>query len=188
MAAEIGIVAGVIGLAGSAKSLCDFYRQCHYAPTDIQNWLPVLESLQSDLNCLKQIDSSPEATHHFSPDFALKLANCSKLLDPLITKVKKAKAGLGGNDPDGNSPDGNGPDGNGPDGNGPDGNGPDKNHPGSKNKLAKAGKRLLSKVNWEMEVKNEIRNVVEVVNMYQFGFLMELLKLFLYVDELNFDV
>ena len=150
MSELLSSLASILTIAGSAtesiKALTTFFRQFRNAPVQVHQWLTMLESLRSTLSSLQQFGRSLDPRHQFSPHFQQRLLSCVIQLQICASEVARIDAEL------------------------------QKANSGGKNKWDQKARRSWQRTKWAIVGNHKIKKVMEILNLYHFEFVMELLK------------
>ena len=153
MSELLSSLASVLTIAASAtesiKVLSTFFRQFRNAPAQVHQWLSMLESLSSTLSSLQQCGRNLDPRYQFSSHFQQRLLSCVIQLQICASEVAKIDAEL------------------------------IKAHSDGKNKWDHKARRSWQRAKWAMVGNHKMKKVMEMMNMYHFEFVMELLKVLL---------
>ena len=150
MSEVISSLASILTIAGSAtesiKTLTTFFRHFRNAPVQVHQWLTMLESLRSTLSSLQQYGRSLDPRYQFSSHFQQRLLSCVIQLQICASEVATIDAELQKKNSDG------------------------------KNKWDHKARRSWQRAKWAIVGNHKIKKVMEILNMYHFEFVMEILK------------
>ena len=97
MSDPLSSLASVFTLLGNAthsiKVLITFFRDFQNAPSEVHEWLMMLESLHSALHTLEQYGSSVDSEQRFSLHLRQRLAGCLSELQCCAAEFAKIDAG-----------------------------------------------------------------------------------------------
>ena len=150
MSEPISSLVTVITIVGSAtesiKVLLIFFRQFRNAPAQVHQWLTMLESLHSTLSSLQQHSPNLDPRYHFSSHFQRRLLSCINQLQVCTGEVARIDAELV------------------------------KASSGRKKKWDHKARKSWERAKWAIFGDYKMKNVMRVINLYHFEFVMELLK------------
>jgi hypothetical protein len=153
MADPLSSLASVVTLAGSAaesiKVILKVFCQTRNAPAEVHQWLKMLESLHSTLSSLQQYDRGLDSRYRFSSHFRQRLLSCVTQLQICRDEVARADAEL---------------------------------VKASSNEMKKwdsKARRSWQRVKWAIIGDQKMKKSVQIMNLYQFEFVMELLMVLL---------
>ena len=151
MADPLSSLASVFSLLDNAtestKALVTFFRDFRYAPTEVHEWLEMLESLHSALHALEQYGLSVDSEQRFSLHFRQRLAGCLSHLQCCAAEFAKIDAGIS----KGKSKDKKG-----------------RDH---------GARRSWERTKWAMFGDQKMKRVMNKMQFYHFEIGMELLKI-----------
>ena len=151
MADPLSSLASVLTLLENAtqstKALGTFFRDFQYAPSEVHEWLEMLESLHSALHALEQYGSSVDSEQRFSLQFRQRLAGCLSHLQGCAAEFAKIDAGIS----KGKSKDNKGRD--------------------------RGARRSWERTKWAMFGDQKMRRVMNKLHFYHFEIAMELFKI-----------
>ena len=150
MSELLSSLASILTVAGSAtesiKALTTFFRQFRNAPNQVHQWLTMLESLRSTLSSLQQFGRNLDPRYQFSSHFQQRLLSCVIQLQICASEVARIDAELS------------------------------KANSDEKNKWDHKARRSWQRAKWAIVGNHKIKKVMEILNLYHFEFVMELLK------------
>ena len=150
MSEVLSSLASILTIAGSAtesiKALTTFFRQFRNAPVQVHQWLTMLESLRSALSSLQQYGRSLDPRYQFSSHFQQRLLSCVIQLQICASEVATIDAELRKANSDG------------------------------KTKWDHKARRSWQRAKWAIVGNHKIKKVMEILHLYHFEFVMELLK------------
>ena len=150
MSELLSSLASVITVVGSAaesiKALTRFFRQSRNAPVHVHQWLTMLESLRSTLSSLQQYGRNLDPRYQFSSHFQQRLLSCVIQLQICASEIARIDAELLKANSDG------------------------------KNKWDHKARRSWHRAKWAIVGNHKIKKVMEMLNLYHFEFVMEVLK------------
>lgn len=153
MADPLSSLASVITLAGSAtesiKVLLTFFRRFRNAPAEVHHLLKMLESLHSTLSSLQQCSRNLDSRYQFSSQFRQRLLTCVTQLQICRDEIARTDAEL---------------------------------VKASSNKMKKWDykvRRSWQRVKWAITGEQKMEKSVQILNLYHFEFVMELLMVLL---------
>lgn len=150
MAEPLSSLSSVITIAGSAaesiKVLLTFFRQFRNAPAQVHQWLTMLESLRSTLSSLQQCGPNLNRRYHFSSHFQQRLLSCVTQLQICRSEVARIDAQLVKASSDGTR------------------------------KWDHKARRSWERAKWAIVGDHKMKEVIKIMNLYHFEFVMELLK------------
>lgn len=149
MSEVLSSLASILTVAASATEsiqvLSKFFRQFRNAPAQVHQWLTMLESLGSTLSSLQQCGRNLDPRYQFSSHFQQRLLSCVIQLQICATKVAKIDAEL------------------------------QKANSDHKDKWDHKAKRSWQRAKWAMVGNHKMKKVMELMDLYHFEFVMELL-------------
>lgn len=151
MTDPLSSLASVITIVGSATKsievLVEFFRQFRNASAEVHQWLTMLQSLSSTLSALQQCGQNLNTRYRFSSNFRQRLLSCVTQLQICIDEVAKTDSKHKSAGPDG------------------------------KKRLHHKARRSWEKAKWAILGDLKIKKLMKTLDLYQFEFVMELLKM-----------
>ena len=151
MSDPLSSLASVFTLLGnttqSTRALVNFFRDFQHAPSEVHEWLVMLESLHSALHTLEQYGSSMDSEQRFSLHLRQRLAGCLSQLQGCAAEIAKIDAEIN----KGKSKDKKGRD--------------------------RGARRSWERTKWAMFGDQKMKRVMNKIHFYHFEIGMELLKI-----------
>ncbi|KAL8994490.1 MAG: hypothetical protein Q9188_007049 [Gyalolechia gomerana] len=151
MSDPLSSLASVFTLLGnttqSTKALVTFFRDFQHAPSEVHEWLVMLEPLHSALHTLEQYGSSEDSEQRFSLHLRQRLAGCLSQLQCCAAEIAKIDAEIS----KGKSKDKKGRD--------------------------RVARRSWERTKWAMFGDQKMKRVMNKIQFYHFEIGMELLKI-----------
>ncbi|KAL8830134.1 MAG: hypothetical protein Q9170_005873 [Blastenia crenularia] len=151
MSDPLSSLASVFTLLGSTtqstKALIAFFRDFQHAPSEVHEWLVMLESLHSALHTLEQYGSSVDSEQRFSLHLRERLAGCSNQLQCCATEVAKIDAEI------------------------------NKSKSKDKKGRNRGARRSWERTKWAMFGDQKMKRIMSKIQFYHFEVGMELLKI-----------
>ena len=150
MSDPLSPLASVITIAGGAlesiTTLSAILRRFRKAPAQVHQWLTMLESLSSTLLILQHCGGHADLTYRFSSNFRQRLRSCVSLLQRNISEIARIHTELVMRSSD------------------------------RKKQWDFKARRSREKTKWAVGGDQKMKQVMSLVNMYHFEFVMELLR------------
>ena len=151
MSDPLSSLASILTLVGNAaqstKALVTFFRDFQHAPSEVHEWLMMLESLHSALHTLEQYGSSVDSEQRFSLHLRQRLTGCLNQLQCCATELAKIDAEIN--------------------------KGKSKNKKGRD----RGARRSWERTKWAMFGDQKMKRVMNKIQLYHFEIGMELLKI-----------
>ena len=153
MSEPLSSLASVIQIAGSAtesiKVLLTFFYQFRHAPAQVHQWLTMLESLRSTLSSLQQCGRNCNSRYRFSQHFQQRLRSCVDQLQVCTRKIARIDAEL------------------------------KQVELNDTKKWNYKAKRSWGRAKWAIIGDYKMKKIVEMMDLYQFEFVIEMLRMLL---------
>ena len=151
MVDPLSSLASVITIAGSAtetiKVLLTFFHQFSHAPSQVHQWLTMLESLRSTLSSLQQCGRNLDPRYKFSSHFQERLLSCVTQLQICTSEAARIDVELVKATSDG------------------------------KRKWDHKARRSWERAKWAVVGEHKMKKMMKMMSLYHFEFVMELLKM-----------
>ena len=151
-------LASVFTLLGNAtqsiRALITFFRDFQHAPSEVHDWLMMLESLHSALYTLEQYGSSVDSEQCFSLHLRQRLAGCSSQLQCCAAEFAKIDAEI------------------------------NKSKSKDKKGRDRGARRSWERTKWAMFGDQKMKRVMDKIQFYHFEIGIELLKILMQVSEI----
>ena len=158
MSDPLSSLASVFTLLGnttqSIKALITFFGDFQHAPSEVHEWLMMLESLHSALHTLEQYGSSVDSEQRFSLHLRQRLAGCLSQLQCCAAEFAKIDAEI------------------------------NKSKSKDKKGRNRGARRSWERTKWAMFGDQKMKRVVDKIQFYHFEIGMELLKILMQVSEI----